>query len=132
MWYRLILQVVLYKNKTTGNSGPSRVFFLWKGCGDVTAEAVALIGIVCTVCGVLIGYWNVRRENDNDIKDDAEHEGELKADVKYIRRGIEDIRVDLKAQEMRHLELSERVTRVEESAKSAHRRIDNLGGGGKT
>ena len=43
-----------------------------------------------------------------------------------ISHGIETIRVDLKAQEKRVSELSERLTRVEESSKQAHKRLDNL------
>jgi phage shock protein A len=46
----------------------------------------------------------------------------------YIKRGIEDIRVEQKAQGRRYDELAERVTRVEESAKSAHHRIDRVEG----
>lgn len=40
--------------------------------------------------------------------------------------GVEDIRVDIKAQEKRHGELTERVAKVEEVAKSAHKRIDTI------
>jgi phage shock protein A len=49
----------------------------------------------------------------------------------YIKRGIEDIRVEQKAQGRRYDELAERVTRVEESAKQAHRRIDRLDNEGR-
>ncbi|WP_426251383.1 hypothetical protein [Paenibacillus pabuli] len=42
----------------------------------------------------------------------------------YIKRGVDDIRLEQRAQAQRVDVLSERVTRVEESAKQAHKRID--------
>lgn len=92
----------------------------------MTIELGVLIGLVCTVLGTIFGYLSFRRTSNKDLKDDAVSNGELRADINYIRRGIEDIRVDLKAQDKRFGELSERVTRVEESAKQAHKRIDEL------
>lgn len=75
----------------------------------------AVIGATGTIFGITMAY-----------KKDVSKDGELRADIKYIARGVEDIRVDMKAQEKRHSELSERVTRVEESTKQAHKRIDKL------
>ena len=39
---------------------------------------------------------------------------------------MQDIRIDIKANEKRVSDLSEKLVRVEESTKSAHRRIDKL------
>ncbi len=39
---------------------------------------------------------------------------------------LDDIRIDLKASEKQMIALGERVTRVEESSKQAHKRLDNL------
>jgi len=50
----------------------------------------------------------------------------MRAELGYIRKGVDDIRIDLKANEKQMQRLSERVTRVEESSKQAHKRIDNL------
>ncbi|MGE6576253.1 hypothetical protein ACQKFM_15155 [Paenibacillus xylanexedens] len=47
-----------------------------------------------------------------------------RADVDYIKRGVDDIRLEQRVQAQRVDALSERVTRVEESAKQAHKRID--------
>lgn len=90
------------------------------------AEWVVIIGIGCTILGTLLGYLNWNRNRDCDIKKDAVSDGELKADISYIRQGVEDIRVDMRVQQSHTEELRERVTRVEESTKQAHRRIDDL------
>ena len=91
-------------------------------------ELGAMVGLAAAATGMLFGYLNYRRFCKKDVKDEGVSDGELKADINYIRRGVEDIRVDMKAQEMRFGELSERVTRVEESSKSAHKRIDTMEG----
>lgn len=44
----------------------------------------------------------------------------------YIRKGVDDIRIDLKANERQMIVLGERITRVEESSKQAHKRLDAL------
>ncbi|MED4546471.1 hypothetical protein P9262_22975, partial [Lysinibacillus sphaericus] len=44
-----------------------------------------------------------------------------------INNGVENIRVDMKVEQKARMDLSERVTRVEESSKQAHKRIDELG-----
>ncbi|MNW70916.1 hypothetical protein D3C74_504480 [compost metagenome] len=50
----------------------------------------------------------------------------LRTDVEYIKHGVDDVRFELKDQARRFDALSERVTRVEESAKQAHKRIDKI------
>jgi septal ring factor EnvC (AmiA/AmiB activator) len=87
---------------------------------------IAVLGAVGTLFGIFMGYQNSRKSDTKDIKTNATEDAELRADIKYIARGVEDIRIDLKAQEKRHGELSERVARVEESTKSAHHRIDKI------
>lgn len=87
-------------------------------------ELKVLIGIVCGIVGMILGCLTWRRNDKNDTKEEAKENGELRADITYIRNGIEDIRVDMRAQVQRHGELAERVTRVEESVKQAHKRID--------
>lgn len=89
-------------------------------------EIGTLIGIFAAIGGFVLGYFNFRRQSDKEIKADSGASGELRADINYIRRGVEDIRIDMKAQEKRHSELTERVTRVEESTKQAHHRINEL------
>ncbi|MGG4453792.1 hypothetical protein [Brevibacillus porteri] len=44
----------------------------------------------------------------------------------YIKRGVDDIRFEQKAQGKRTDELSDRVTRVQESTKQAHKRLDRI------
>ena len=50
----------------------------------------------------------------------------MKAKLEYISKGVDDIRIDQKASERQMVSFGERITRVEESSKQAHKRLDNL------
>jgi len=84
------------------------------------------IGIVVAVLGLVISYQAYQLNKTKDVKTDTQESAELKAELGYIRKGVDDIRIDLKANERQMIALGERVTRVEESAKQAHKRIDSL------
>ncbi len=92
----------------------------------MTIESSVLIGFVSSALGMGLGYLNWRRISNKDIQIDATGNGELRSDVSYIKRGIDDIKVDMKVTEKRVGDLCERVTRVEESTKQAHHRIDDI------
>lgn len=64
-----------------------------------------------------------------DVAKDAGRDAALAADIDYIKRGIEDMRVEIRLQGERYDALAERVTRVEESAKQAHHRLNRLENG---
>lgn len=76
--------------------------------------------------GVMISYQAYQLNKTKDLKTDSQESAELKAELGYIRKGVDDIRIDSKANEKQMAHLSERVTRIEESAKSLHKRVDNM------
>jgi septal ring factor EnvC (AmiA/AmiB activator) len=84
------------------------------------------IGIVVAVLGLVITYQAYQLNKTKEVKTDTQESAELKAELGYIRKGVDDIRIDLKANEKQMVALGERITRVEESTKQAHKRIDNL------
>ena len=86
---------------------------------------IGAAGAGATLLGTIIGYGTFMQAQKKAIRDEGSGDGELKADISYIKRGVEDIRIDMKATEKTIGDLSERVTRVEESSKQAHKRIDD-------
>ena len=86
----------------------------------------AFISALGILSGIFIGWWTRSRTVKQDVQEDARAGALLRADLEYIRRGVEDIKIVQQAQNLRYNELSERVTRVEESSKQAHKRIDRL------
>ncbi|WP_249659738.1 hypothetical protein [Lysinibacillus fusiformis] len=85
------------------------------------SQTVALIGILCTVLGAFIGVLTYNRNRDKDVKNDASDSAVIRTKLENINAGVESIRIDIKAQEMR-------VIRVEESSKQAHKRLDKMEG----
>ena len=96
----------------------------------MTIELGVLIGLISTISGVAFGYMANHRASKKETKDDTKDHTELKTNLDYIRRGVDDIRIDLKAQENKVSDLTTAVVRLEESTKSAHKRIDEFAGRG--
>jgi len=82
----------------------------------------AAISAAAAISGIVLGWLGRSRA----VRQDGAEDGELRASVEYIARGVDDLRVEIRAQGQRYDMLAERVTRVEESAKQAHKRIDKL------
>lgn len=100
---------------------------------------VALIGSVGTLMGILFSYIGYRQgaqkqkeAEEERKKEEGEESGTLKTDVVYIKRRIDDVLLEQRDTNKAISDvnkalgtLSERVTRVEESTKQAHKRIDD-------
>lgn len=85
-----------------------------------------LIGVGGTLAGFVFSYLAFQRNREKDIKSDAEEDGVIKTKLDSIGKGVDDIRIDLKANEKQMSQMNEQIIRVDESTKSAHKRIDNL------
>lgn len=94
------------------------------------------LGVLMTVFGLIIAFQGYqlnkqkhirdqRKEENDEAKTDAKESAEIRAQLGYISKGVDDIRIDLRTNERQMVALGERVTRVEESAKQAHKRLDN-------
>jgi hypothetical protein len=84
------------------------------------------LGVLFTIVGLIISYLGYQLNRQKERKSETHQEAEIKAQLGYISKGVDDIRIDLKANERQMVALGERVTRVEESSKQAHKRIDTL------
>lgn len=84
------------------------------------------VGLICSVVGAIVGFLGFIRFYKKDTQEEASCNTKLGIDMEYIKRGVDDIRLDIKAQDRKISGLSERLVRVEESTKSAHHRIDGL------
>lgn len=89
-------------------------------------DVIAIIGVVCALSGVLLGWIGRTKAFKDDVVKEATQDASLHTDVSYIKSGIVDIRVDLREIGNRMDGMNERLTRVEESSKQAHKRIDKL------
>ena len=84
------------------------------------------VTLLCTVVGALLGYMTYKKKTEQDIENNASHKTLLATKLDYISKGVDDIRLDIKAQDKSIKDLTVRVVKCEESTKSAHHRIDTL------
>lgn len=85
-----------------------------------------VIAVAAGVSGIVLGWMGRSRANRQDIEQRASADAIQKVDIEYIKRGVDDIRDEQRSQGRAIEKLSERVTRVEESAKQAHKRLDRI------
>lgn len=92
-----------------------------------------VISLVLAVLGYQLNKQKQQLEQQKEVRtesrQDAEKDAEIRTQLGYIGKGVDDIRVDLRAQDRQMIVYGERLTRVEESSKQAHKRLDNLEGG---
>src|SRR5699024_3590792 len=91
------------------------------------------IGIALTILSVVIAFmgYQLKRqsyqsEQHDGIKKDATRDAVIETKLDNISNGVDSIRIDLRSNEKKVSENSQRLTRVEESTKQAHKRIDAL------
>ena len=85
-------------------------------------EIMAYIGLVATACSIA-GFWIGRKR---EARQEGAAEGGIRSDVEYIKRRSDDTLLEVKDINKSISNLSERVTRVEESSKQAHKRLDTI------
>jgi len=104
-------------------------FYFTHGREIMTVELGVIISITSITIAIL-GYQLNKQKQATDyqktIKNDATREAVIETKLDSIGLGVENIRIDLRASESRIGELNMRLTRTEESAKQAHKRIDKI------
>jgi hypothetical protein len=91
---------------------------------DVTIFAI--IGAVGTISAIIFGYLGYNKGLKKDSYKEGDNDGTLKADIQYIKRRTDDVLLEQRSINTTLGTHSERITRVEESSKQAHKRIDRL------
>lgn len=89
-------------------------------------DPVIVIGLAGTVSGVIFGYAGYKKGLKTENVDQGKESGTIRADTRYIIRRVDDILLEQKDTNKSINLLNERVTRVEESTKQAHKRLDHL------
>lgn len=89
-------------------------------------ESPVLIGVIGTICSMLFAYAGYRKGLKVDAYKEGNDDGTLKTDMQYIKRRVDDVLFEQKDLGRCVNNLTERVVRVEESSKQAHKRIDQF------
>lgn len=87
---------------------------------------IEILGVASTACAIIFGYLAFSRNRKHDDTEHGKESGTLLSDIGYIKSGVDDIKAEQKEQRKTNMEVVSRLTAVEESAKQAHKRIDEL------
>ena len=97
---------------------------------NIIVGLCSMIGTVIAIKGsVLLSKNDVKEKKDKDkaqIIAETKSNTTLETKMDNVLKGIDDIKLDNRDQCRQLNAMAERVTRVEESTKSAHKRIDEL------
>lgn len=86
------------------------------------------LGILCSVVGTILGVIAALNYAKKDTKEETQCTTRLESKIDYAARGIDDIKLDNKEQSRQLNNMNDRLIVVEESTKSAHKRMDKLEG----
>lgn len=92
----------------------------------MTIEAALLISGVSLAFGIFSGISNLKRNQKADTKQDAAELTTVIVKLENIGNGITEIKSEMTNVKIEMKEDRERLVRVEESAKQAHKRLDAL------
>ena len=90
--------------------------------GEIIVFVTGILGIITALCAIATFLAKNKKQGYDEGRDD----GGLRGDVKYVRNGVDDLRLDFKDMNRKYDTQAERITRCEESCKQAHKRLDGL------
>lgn len=98
----------------------------------MTIEITILISVVSVAFAIYFGLKSNRRSDVQDIKNEATKNAEINFKLDSISSVVNDIKYDISAMRKKVDDIDKRLVVVEQSAKSAHHRIDRIEGKDET
>lgn len=89
-------------------------------------DTATIISLVIAACALLFTAFSFRRTQNMDTSTTAAERATMTANIQYIRQSIDEIKLDNRAIKKDLDELQTKVATIDASAKSAHKRIDDL------
>lgn len=97
----------------------------------MTIEIALLISVISVSFAIYAGISNLKRNQKLDAKTDATELTTVIIKLENIGAGIAEIKAEMNSVKNDIREDRERIVKVEESAKQAHKRLDELMGRSK-
>lgn len=94
----------------------------------MTIEIATLVGIVSVAFAVYFGLKSNRRSDVKDIEEKAKRDTIINVKLDDISGDVKDVKYDISSVKKKVDEIDKRLVIVEQSAKSAHHRIDRIDG----
>ena len=86
------------------------------------------VALICTLVTAAISYLAFSRNKTRDDKSEGQQSGIMMSELGYIKGSIDNVSKKMDKQDERHIQLVERISSVEASAKQAHKRLDRMEG----
>lgn len=93
----------------------------------MTIEVALVISIISVSAAVCFGIANYKRNKSKDDKEDAGQQAKIITKLDAIDKNVEDIKEEFKNLKAKVEEDHDRIIRLEESSKQAHKRLDEIG-----
>jgi len=87
---------------------------------------LTVISVAGTICAIVFGYKTFARNNRNDETETGMNLGVIMTDLGYIKATLDEIKRQNEKRDDQYIQAVERIAKVEQSAKQAHHRIDNI------
>ena len=92
-----------------------------------TWETIAMVVAICGgIAGIVFGVLSRTRDTKKDNTEDGKQSGIVLTELGYIKAGVDDVKRKQEKQDEQSLQILRELTAVQESAKQAHRRLDNV------
>lgn len=92
----------------------------------MTIEVTILLSALSVSIALYFGIKNNRRSQKKEDKEEASQDAIVITKLETIEKGVDDIKEELKSVKADVKEDHDRIIRLDESAKQAHKRIDAL------
>ena len=93
-------------------------------------ELITIVPITCTIISIIITIIvftrNTKKDNEKEITKDVKRDIEISTKLDMVLSGNVELKNETKEINGKFDKFNERLTRVEESVKSSHKRIDDL------
>jgi len=86
------------------------------------------ISLLVSLAALLFTAMSFRRNAFQDNSSDAADRANMRADLRYIRDSVDEIKLEYKGLQKEMIQLREDIVRIDASVKSAHKRIDGITG----
>lgn len=88
--------------------------------------SLEVLTIIIIFGGLVVSFLVYKRTGIKDLLKKTKEDAILATKLETINQGVINIQVDIKAHNSKFDNMSEKITRCEESVKSAHKRIDDM------
>jgi len=85
-----------------------------------------IISLVIALAALIFTALSFRRTANQDNQATATERATMTADIRYIRGSIDEIKLENRSIQKDMSELKTKVVEIEQSTKSAHKRLDDL------